>query len=189
MKEPLTAEEQRILLRLAREALEHGVRGMPPPALEPAALTPRLRAPGAAFVTLTIQGELRGCVGSLAAQQPLAEDVRAHAVDASIEDPRFPPVLPAELERIEIEVSCLSTPEKLEYTDAGDLLGRLRPGVDGVLLQDGFRRATYLPQVWEKIPEEAAFLDSLCQKMGLPPDSWRKKHLEVLVYQVQSFHE
>jgi hypothetical protein len=189
MKEKLTLEEQRTLLRMAREAMEAAVRGERLPPLQTEALTPSLREQGASFVTLTIRGQLRGCIGALEAHQPLAEDVREHAVAAALEDPRFPPVSEAELSRIQIEVSRLTRPVPLEYGDANDLLSKLRPHVDGVILKDGFRRATFLPQVWEKIPKPAEFLDNLCYKMGARDDLWRTRHLEVFVYQVEEFHE
>jgi AmmeMemoRadiSam system protein A len=138
---------------------------------------------------LTIDGDLRGCIGALEPYQPLAVDVREHAVAAALEDPRFPPVSREEVDRIKIEISRLTLPKSVEYTDAEDLLSRLRPHVDGVILRDGFRRATFLPQVWEKIPGKAEFLENLCYKMGAAPDTWRYKHLDVLTYQVEEFQE
>ncbi|HEY5729088.1 MAG TPA: AmmeMemoRadiSam system protein A [Anaerolineales bacterium] len=189
MKESLTRKEQQILLRMAREAMEHAVRGEKPPPLDPSTLAPALREEGATFVTLTISGQLRGCIGTLDAYQPLAADVREHAIAAALEDPRFPPVSEDELSRIQVEVSRLTRPAPLEYKDADDLVSRLRPHVDGVILKDGFRKATFLPQVWEKIPDPTKFLDNLCYKMGASDNLWRKKHLEVLVYQVDEFHE
>jgi AmmeMemoRadiSam system protein A len=116
-------------------------------------------------------------------------DVREHAIAAALEDPRFPPVQPKELNQIEVEVSRLTSPRRLEYKDADDLLAKLNPNVDGVILHDGWHRATFLPQVWEKIPDKAEFLDELCYKMGAAPNTWRHKHLEVLIYQVEEFHE
>ncbi|MEP0806667.1 MAG: AmmeMemoRadiSam system protein A [Chloroflexota bacterium] len=189
MTEKLTAEEQKTLLRLAREAMEHAVRGEKLPPLDLSSLSPTLREPGASFVTLTIGGQLRGCIGALEAYQPLAEDVREHAIAAALQDPRFPPVREDELSKIQVEVSRLTRPLPLDYKDASDLLSKLRPGVDGVVLRDGFRRATFLPQVWEKIPNPAEFLDNLCYKMGASPDLWRRKRLDVLTYQVEEFHE
>ena len=189
MSEKLTQEEKQLLLKLARQALESGVRGQPLPPLDPVTLTPTLRAEGASFVTLTERGELRGCIGALEPSQSLAEDVREHAIAAALQDYRFPPVEEHELPQIEIEVSRLTLPEPLEYTTPEDLLARLRPGADGVILQDGFRRATFLPQVWEKVSDKEEFLSHLCLKMGASPDLWRRKHLEVLVYHVEEFHE
>ncbi len=188
-EEQLTPEEKRILLRLAREALEAAVRGGQRQPLEMDSLPPRLREQGASFVTLTIGGNLRGCIGALEPYQPLAEDVCEHAVAAALQDFRFPPVQSDELPHIEIEISRLTLPVPLDYTTPEDLLAKLRPGIDGVILRDGFRRATFLPQVWQKLPAPADFLDNLCYKMGVSPRLWRQKHLEVLVYQVEEFHE
>ena len=189
MKESLTREEQQMLLHMAREAMEQAVRGEKLPPLNSSTLSSTLREEGASFVTLTIGGRLRGCIGALEAYQPLSDDVREHAVAAALDDPRFPPVREDELSRVQIEVSRLTQPVPLEYKDADDLLSKLRPHVDGVILRDGFRRATFLPQVWEKIPDPSEFLDNLCYKMGIGPDQWRRKHLDVLVYQVEEFHE
>ena len=189
MEDKLTPEEQKTLLRLAREALECGVKGERLPPIDPFSITPRLQEEGASFVTLTEGGQLRGCIGALEPYQSLAQDVREHAVAAALEDPRFPPVNDRELGRINIEVSRLTRPVLLSYQDAHDLLSKLRPHVDGVILRDGFRRATFLPQVWEKISDPAEFLSNLCYKMGADPELWRRKHLEVLVYQVEEFHE
>jgi uncharacterized protein len=189
MEDGLTLEEQKTLLRLAREAMEHGVKGQKLPPLDASSLTPRLRENGATFVTLTVRGQLRGCIGALEPYQSLAEDVREHAVAAALEDPRFPAVSERELNGIQIEVSRLTRPVPLEYADASDLLSKLRPHVDGVILRDGNHRSTFLPQVWEKIPEPAEFLNNLCYKMGVNPDLWRTKHFDVLTYQVEEFHE
>jgi hypothetical protein len=190
MSAVLSPEEKKLLLVLARQALECAVRAGRLPADAPAGLTPALRAAGASFVTLTKHGQLRGCIGTLEAHQPLWQDVREHAVAAAIQDNRFPPVQPDELAAIEIEVSHLTPPEPLVYADAADLLARLRPGVDGVILSENrWRRATFLPQVWQKIPDPAEFLDNLCYKMGSAPDAWRRQHLDVQIYQVEEFHE
>ena len=189
MDDQLTDEEKQTLLRLARESLRQGVAGHTLPSLNLDTLPPALRRQGASFVTLTIGGQLRGCIGALEPYQPLAEDVREHAVAAALEDPRFPPVSPQELDSVEIEISRLTFPKDLQYTDADDLLDRLHPHTDGVILRDGFHRATFLPQVWEKIPDKAEFLDNLCYKMGESPDTWRRKHLDVQVYQVEEFRE
>ncbi len=189
MEDKLTLEEQQTLLRLAREALEYGVRGKKYPPLDQKTLSAHLREQGATFITLTIGGQLRGCIGVLEAYQPLAEDVREHAVAAALEDPRFPPVREDELSRISIEVSRLTPPVPLKYKDAEDLLSKLRPHVDGVILKDGYRRATFLPQVWEKIPNPADFLNNLCHKMGGNENLWRTKPLDAFTYQVEEFHE
>ena len=185
--EKLSPKEKEILLRVARESLELGLRGKKLPPLE--ADIPLLQADGATFVTLTVNGALRGCIGALEPYQPLIEDVREHALAAAQDDYRFPTVRPEELEDIEIEISRLTKPVPLEYDDAHDLLKKLRPGVDGVVLKDGPRRATFLPQVWEKLPDPNIFLSELCIKMGAPSNLWQRKKLEVLIYQVEEFHE
>jgi AmmeMemoRadiSam system protein A len=189
MQEKLSLEDQQALLRLARQAVECGVRGEKLPPLDEASLSSQLNENGASFVTLTIHGELRGCIGALDAHQPLAEDVCEHAVAAALEDPRFPPVREDELSRIQIEVSRLTRPVPLEYNNADDLLSKLRPHVDGVILRDGFRRATFLPQVWEKVPDRAEFLNYLCHKMGVGENAWSVQHMDVFIYQVEDFHE
>jgi len=188
--DPLTAEERRQLLDLARRAVYAAAAGEPLPPVDPAETSARLWEEGAAFVTLTeADGDLRGCIGALEAYQPLVLDVRAHAAAAAVEDYRFSPLRPEEVERIRIEISRLSAPVALHYQDPADLARRLRPGVDGVILRDAGRRATFLPQVWEKLPHVEDFLGQLCRKMGMPADHWRRKHLEVLTYQVEEFHE
>ncbi len=187
--EGLTQEEKHILLRIARQALEDSVNERPLATLDLEALPEALRQTGACFVTLTIHKQLRGCIGTLEAYQPLAEDVRAHAVDAALHDYRFASVQPKELNSIEIEISRLTKPVPLSYTTPQELLEHLRPNVDGVILRDGQRRATFLPQVWEKLPTPSVFLNHLCEKMGAPADLWRKKTLQVSIYQVEEFHE
>lgn len=185
----LSQDEKNILLKLAREALEIAVRGDPVPKLDLERVSPALREAGASFVTLTSAGFLRGCIGALEPYQSLAEDVREHAVAAALDDPRFAPVQPDELPGLDIEISRLTPAQPLEYSSPLDLIEKLRPGMDGVILKDNFRRATYLPQVWEKIPDPVDFLDSLCLKMGSAQNLWRRKHLQVSVYQVESFSE
>ena len=185
----LTAQEKQTLLRLARESMDHAVRQEPIPPIDLDSLSPRLQADGVSFVTLTIQGTLRGCIGALEPSQPLALDVSEHAIAAALHDYRFPRVELDELAHIKIEVSRLTLPVPLSYQAPEELLEKLRPGVDGVLLRDGGRRATFLPQVWEKIPEPDEFLDNLCYKMGAEPGLWREKNLQVSVYQVEEFHE
>jgi AmmeMemoRadiSam system protein A len=185
----LSPDDREQLLRLARLALEEGLRRGQLSHLDLAALPPQLRQDGVAFVTLTVGGQLRGCIGGLEAVQPLAEDVRQHALAAGTCDYRFPPVQPEELPEILIEISRLTSPQSLEYECPEDLLAALHPGVDGVVLVDGYRRATFLPQVWEKIPEPDRFLSLLCQKLGASPNLWQQKKLTVLIYRVEEFHE
>jgi AmmeMemoRadiSam system protein A len=186
---PLTQQEKTILLSIARQALENAVRGIPLPELDLGTMSEALQEIGASFVTLTIKGDLRGCIGALEAYQPLAIDVQDHAVAAALEDYRFPQVRIEELNTINIEVSRLTPPVRVDYQSSDELLKLLRPGLDGVILRDGRQRATFLPQVWDKISGTASFLNQLCLKMGEMPDTWRKKHLDVFTYQVEEFHE
>lgn len=191
MEDRLTLEEQQLLLRMAREAIERGVNGEKLYPLNEEALSSQLRQKGSSFITLTVRGELRGCIGALDAYQSLAEDVREHAVAAALKDPRFSAVRKDELSGIQIEVSRLTRPVPLDYKDANDLLSKLRPHVDGVILRDKAtgRRGTFLPQVWEKISDPAEFLNNLCFKMGMSENAWRSRHLEVHTYEVEEFHE
>lgn len=185
----LTDEEKQTLLRIARESMEHAVHGISLPPFDSSTFTPALQKNGASFVTLTIYGGLRGCIGALEAYQPLAQDVRDHAIAAALEDPRFPPVQEKELEQIHIEVSRLTEPQALTYSNSNELIAKLRPHVDGVILKHGFRKATFLPQVWGQVPAHEDFLSQLCSKMGERPNLWREAKLQVYTYQVEEFHE
>jgi len=185
----LASHDKTLLLQLAREALEAAVQGKPAPAVDVLRLSPAVLRPGCCFVTLTTGGELRGCIGGLLPQQSLYEDVRERAAQAALKDYRFQPVTPAELGLIEIELSILTEPQPLNYTHPADLPQRLRPHIDGVILARGGRRATFLPQVWEKVPNPETFLSMLCEKMGVSPETWRQTKLEVQVYQVEKFAE
>ena len=190
METHLTTEEQKTLLKLARQALDGGVRGEAPIPIRYSELSPALRENGACFVTITQRGQLRGCIGTLEAHQPLAQDVQEHAVAAALNDYRFPPVTPDELDQIKVEVSRLTAPQPLHYIDSEDLLEKLRPDIDRVILRDSFgRRATFLPQVWRQLPDKVEFLSHLCHKMGSSTDAWRTQRLTVHTYQVEEFHE
>ncbi len=189
MGEQLTSDERGILLRLARRSIEAAVNHKPLPPLDRDGLPARLLQPGASFVTLTIRNELRGCVGALVPYGPLVDDVREHAVAAALEDRRFRPVSSDELPLLRIEISRLTLPEELEYNSPLELPDLIRPNIDGVTVFDGWQRATFLPQVWEKLPDTELFLDHLCQKMGAAPDLWRRRILRVQTYQVEEFHE
>jgi AmmeMemoRadiSam system protein A len=185
----LTAGEKGILLGLARQALEDGVLRKTLIPLDLNQYSIKLRNPGATFVTLTTSGELRGCIGSLEARRPLVEDVRYHAVAAALEDFRFPPVEAKEISSIFIEISRLTDPQIVNFKDPDELIEILRPGIDGVILMEGIHRATFLPQVWSKVPDTEIFLSMLSRKMGKPSDYWRSKTIKVFTYQVEEFHE
>ncbi len=156
------------LLRQARAAISEALGG--PPCPLPANL-PELNEPGATFVTLTRSGELRGCIGSLQAHRPLLTDVRANALSAALNDPRFYPLESSELARIRIEVSLLTLPETLEFSDEADLIAQIVPNEDGLIITSGPYRATFLPQVWEQLRDPREFLAHLKQKSGLPSNT------------------
>lgn len=187
--EKLTSEEKSLLLKIARESIETAVARELQKPLDLKSMPPALQVIGVSFVTLTKTGMLRGCIGALEPYQPLAEDVREHAAAAALEDYRFPPVRSEEVKELHIEISRLTVPTPLPYDSPEDLLSKLQPGVDGVVLRDGYNRATFLPQVWEQLPGKETFLAHLCQKMGALEDHWRHKKLTVLTYQVEEFHE
>lgn len=189
MSEPLTDEEKQTLLKIAREAIELVVQEKTLLKLNIDSYTAALREHGASFVTLTMQHQLRGCIGALEAHQPLVEDVREHAIASALEDPRFLPVEKSELNRIRIEVSRLGAPQALSYESSEDLIKKLNPHVDGVIIKYGERKATFLPQVWEKIPDPAEFMNELCHKMIGQANLWRESKLQVFTYQVEEFRE
>jgi AmmeMemoRadiSam system protein A len=157
-----------ILLKIARGAIAQRL-GQPADEAPPHAALDR---PGATFVTLTRGGELRGCIGTLEAHRPLGVDVRENAIAAAFRDPRFAPLTAGELPGTRVEVSLLTEPQFLTFGDEADALAQLRPHVDGVILMHGCQRATFLPQVWESLPEPRQFLAQLKRKAGLSPDLW-----------------
>ncbi len=143
----------------------------------------------ASFVTLKIDGRLRGCIGTLEATGPLLDTLVQNARHAAFRDHRFAPLSVKEFEQVKIDISILSSPVSLQYEDGEDLLARLRPGIDGVILQKGRARATFLPQVWKQLPQPRQFMEHLCRKAGLSPNAWQDKDIEIYLYQVQSFAE
>lgn len=149
---------------------------------------PQLSHPGATFVTLTMNGRLRGCIGSLKAHRPLASDVAENAFSAAFHDPRFTPLAREECAQTRVEVSLLDDPEPVEFIDEADAIARLRPGIDGLILMFGKRQATFLPQVWESLPEPKRFLEQLKLKAGLPIDFWDEK-MTFARYGVQKWTE
>ncbi|MGA8115781.1 MAG: AmmeMemoRadiSam system protein A [Actinocatenispora sp.] len=167
--DPITAAEGRELTRLAAGTVRDRLVGVESPTPPP--VLPVLLAPGASFVTLTRRGRLLGCIGSLEPVRPLHLDVARNAARA-MRDPRMPPVSAADWPELDISVAVLTPPEPLAVRDRDALLAALRPGVDGVLVTDGTHRATFLPAVWQKLPEPARFLDQLLVKGGWPAGGW-----------------
>jgi AmmeMemoRadiSam system protein B/AmmeMemoRadiSam system protein A len=191
--QPLAPEKGQVLVKLARSTLmEKFGCPLPPPEadqLRSALSDPVFQTPCGTFVTLKQQGQLRGCIGSLSASDSLADGVRRNAVNAAFHDPRFSPLTSRELDQVVIEVSVLTEPRPLEFSDPEDLLRKLRPNIDGVILRQGYASATFLPQVWEQLPKKEDFLGHLCLKAGLPREAWKRSTLKVMTYQVQYFEE
>jgi hypothetical protein len=186
-------EERKWMLQLARKALRESVAAAKLPPVDTSNLSPRLTReltePKGCFVTLTKDGSLRGCIGHILPQEPLSKAIMDNAQNAALRDPRFLPVQAVELDKIKIEISILTTPEPLYFKDSKDLLDRLQPGKDGVILKIGDRMATYLPQVWDQIPDKQKFLDSLAVKAGCQADAWKTGPTTILIYHVEAFKE
>jgi hypothetical protein len=183
-----TDNEQQFLLDLARQTLNRAVQREPTREVSELEVPERLRGLGACFVTLTKAGQLRGCIGHIFACRRLYQSVIENAQAAALSDTRFPPVKPEELDELEIEISVLSMPRRLEYASPDDLLQKLRPGTDGVVFSLRGRRSTYLPQVWEQLPDKERFLSELSRKARLSADAWKDPDANVLTYQVTAFH-
>ncbi|WP_296447081.1 AmmeMemoRadiSam system protein A [Rhodoferax sp. UBA5149] len=162
------AERGSTLLPIARATISSAL-GRPHEAAEDAVWLQEL---GACFVTLTQQGQLRGCIGTLQARRSLLADVKANALAAAFSDPRFAPLAVTELEHTEIEVSLLSPMQAMRFDSEADALAQLQPGIDGVVLEFERYRSTFLPQVWEQLPTASEFIAHLKRKAGLPPGFW-----------------
>jgi AmmeMemoRadiSam system protein A len=182
-------EEGRQLLRLARKTIEQHLRGAGGGGEAEGDPSPRFTEQCGTFVTLTKGGRLRGCIGHIMPQGPLFDEVKVNAINAAFRDPRFRPLQADEMAQVKIEVSVLTEPVPLRYRGKDDLLSQLKPEVDGLIIKRGYHQATFLPQVWEQLPEKETFLSQLCLKAGLDGDAWEKGDLEVSVYHVQAFEE
>jgi hypothetical protein len=136
-----------------------------------------------------MDGNLRGCIGHIVPEESLLEGIRTNSLNAAFRDPRFPPLTQEEWERVKLEISILTKPQPVRFSDEADLLAKLRPGVDGVIVKKSFQQATFLPQVWEQLPDKEDFLEHLCLKAGLPAEAWKKGEVDVSKYQVQAFAE
>lgn len=191
MDKHFTEEQGMALVALARRTIQDNLGEQAPadPKLAEALADEALKVMAGTFVTLTMKGQLRGCIGSLEAREPLVEGVKHNALNAAFRDPRFSALTKKELANVQVEVSILTEAKPLAYTDSKDLLKKLRPGVDGLIIRQGLAGATFLPQVWEQLPDKEEFLAHLCMKAGLSPDEWKQGKLEVQTYQVQYFEE
>jgi AmmeMemoRadiSam system protein A len=187
----LTEQQGRLLVRLARQTIEQHL-GQPStqPVSDDELKHPALQEQRGVFVTLHKRGDLRGCIGSLVAAEPLVDGIRRNAINAAFHDFRFHPLTVDELAQLHVEVSVLTEPAPLAYDTPDDLLHLLHPGRDGVILEGpGHARATFLPQVWQQLPSVEQFLGHLCRKAGLAETTWRTGNVDISTYQVQSFEE
>lgn len=166
----LEPQERATLLDTAQRSIARGIETGEPLVPNPGRHSAALRAPRATFVTLKRRGVLRGCMGTLEAVRPLVVDVARNAFAAAFRDPRFPPVAAEELANVDLHISVLSVPEPLEFSSRADLIAQLRPGVDGLTLEDAGRRSTFLPAVWQELPDPRDFLRELKRKAGLALD-------------------
>lgn len=184
----LTDTEKKGLLKLARSAITRQLKKEE--SIErPESTSPVLDENRGCFVTLHKRGMLRGCIGTIEPIKPLIRAVEENALNAAFRDPRFPPLTKTELPEIDLEISVLTVPEVLEYEDGADLKSKLKPGVHGVILSQGWHQSTFLPQVWDQLPDTEAFLGHLCRKGGMGPDCWKKGDVVVKTYEAEYFSE
>jgi len=178
--------QQQALLDLAEAAIRHALLHGRALHIDPAAYDEALRMPAACFVTLKRNGELRGCIGSLEAHRSMVVDVAHNADAAAFSDPRFPPLREEELRGLELDISLLTPAEEMHFGSEQELIAQLRPGVDGLILEEGYRRGTFLPSVWEQLPQPTQFLQHLKLKAGLPPNHW-SGNIRISRYTTQIF--
>ena len=182
----LDAASRTTLLRIARESIVHGLHHGRPLDTDADCYPPALRVPRASFVTLETGDELRGCIGTLEARRSLVEDVAGNAFSAAFRDPRFPPLHADELARLDIHISVLGPPQPIAFDSEGDLIAQLRPGADGLILSAPGHRGTFLPSVWESLPQPEEFLRQLKRKAGLPANYW-SRDIAVERYSAETF--
>lgn len=182
MKEPY----QTLLLETAKHAIKFGLTENSNLPIDPEEFEPTLQEFRASFVTLHIEGALRGCIGTLEAYQPLIIDVADNAFNAAFKDPRFSALNRKEFPRLDYHISILTPPSILETTSEADLLNQLRPNIDGIIIKEGMKRATFLPSVWEQLPDRKTFLTQLKIKAGFSPSYW-SKNITIERYEVDSF--
>lgn len=184
----LTDEDRKSLLELARTAIEAEIKAGSK-IRRPEKITPGLKGKSGCFVTLHKDGVLRGCIGTIEPVRSLIFNVEENALNAAFHDPRFPAVDMDELSAIDIEISVLTVPEKLDFKNGDDLKNKLKPKIHGVILSQGWQSATFLPQVWEQLPDREDFLEHLCQKGGMGEECWKDRETTVKVYEAEYFSE
>jgi len=184
----LSNADRQTLLHLARESIQSGLSNGQPLSIEKQYGSTHLQEIRACFVTLHKHGQLRGCIGNLEARQPLVNDVVENAFNAAFRDPRFPPLNANEFEQLHIHIEILTPPEPMQFNSEQDLLTQLQPGKDGLILSEGSHRGTFLPTVWESLPQPEQFLFHLKNKAGLPGDYW-SDNIKIERYHTESFEE
>ena len=182
----LSDSNRKILKDLAKASIEHGLKVGCPLQIDLGKMADELTVQRATFVTLEKKGQLRGCIGMLEACRPLAEDIAENSYSAAFSDPRFPPLNESELDEISIHLSILSPAEIMSCQSEAELIQQLRPGIDGLILDDGRHRATFLPSVWESLPNPVDFIHHLKMKAGLPENYW-SQDLRAYRYTTESF--
>lgn len=182
----LSTENRQLLRNLARASIKHGLAAGKALEINIDDYPAELQANKATFVTLHRNKELRGCIGILQPLRPLAEDVAYNAWAAAFTDSRFKPLTENELDELDIHISILGTPEEMEFDSEDDLVAQIRPGIDGLILEQGFHKGTFLPSVWDSLTEAGEFLNHLKLKAGLPADYWSDK-IKVKRYTVEEF--
>ncbi len=187
--EQFSPEEQKFLLELARKTISSVTIGGGLPNVDPATVPAALKVSKGCFVTLTKHGQLRGCIGNISPAGPLYQAVVENTRSAALHDFRFPPVKADELNDIHIEISVLTEPVPLQFSSPEELLAKLQPGKDGVVLEIAGRKATFLPQVWQQLPDKVEFMNHLAMKAGAGPSDWRGKNVKVSIYHVAAFEE
>lgn len=180
------AEQRAQLSRLARKSIHYGLQQGRPLTVDLADYDAALRTPRATFVTLNRLGQLRGCIGHLEPTQALAADVAENAFSAAFRDPRFPPLQAEEEGDLDLHISVLSPSTTLDFASEQDLLDQIRPGVDGLILEEGYHRGTFLPSVWDALPDPHQFLEHLKLKSGLPSGHWSDR-IRVSRYTTESW--
>lgn len=180
-------ENQRTtLLQLAHDAILYGIQNGQSLSVNPNDYDNSLSEPRACFVTLHLNGQLRGCIGSLEAYRSLIDDIAHNAFAAAFQDPRFSPLTESEFNDVKIDLSILTPPAEMTFSSEDDLLEQMRPGIDGLIIEDMGRRGTFLPSVWEQLPEKEQFLQHLKLKAGLSPSHWSDS-LTMSRYETESF--
>lgn len=187
----LTPQSQQFLLKLARDTVTTFLNTGKNIQIDEADLpSKKLLTRHGTFVTLTTKNdELRGCIGKIEGEEKLYQDIIDNAYSAAFRDPRFAPVDRTEIDDIKIEISILSEPQEIKFQNPDDLLSQIKPHQDGIILKKDFHTATFLPQVWDELPDKEEFLSHLSSKAGLPPNGWKDQEVEFLKYQVEKFRE